>query len=555
MTKTAKIILTIVLSLTTIVGGIEIPLLVMLGDDTNNANQRIIEENVSFETAINHNIAKAIDNVSNTGVIRLSLDKYEMNRILHGLSQEIKVFGVKFESIYVDFGDHEYNIFIPIKILGIKSLISFRLNLNESNDTFYLDIHDIEVGNLAGDRINSIIESVKEDIITLLSEYYVTTEFYDGGIRAHISRTELKQTVDKITAEEELHDIIMVAYDVVMLQTDAVKFNIANPYIFSIVVDLNCFGGYKSTKFDSFNKTMSEYVSSGIVNKDNINVVSKYIVNGYERLLLEERKQVAEVLSVDRYYKGYFSDREWSEGATNRVAYQLVGKYIYGLSSRLDGIKLYSLLLPPILAVQITDLALYIGSNETVGKTYESDLNNLVNSFDFVGTTIPMMCEIDCKVSHIIVDSAKANISYNGIDLELGIDINGFVIPISIKVDLLSDDVEYITLQISEAKIGTFALKKDNINAICEYVDENVNVPGVGISNGCININTVTVARSVTDVPFFSNRSLNLIFECIYIDFDPRHNTISIRWKEEALKNNVSEIAKSLLLDFIDYFT
>lgn len=558
-------LISVLISLTvtgTSVGVGTVSLLSSLEDHTDNTNQQIIEENVSLESAINYHIVEAMEDVSKTGKIEVKLNEYETNRILYAVSKKIAIPDVHVRSMYVEFLDDEYKLFIPLTVMDIDTLFSCNLSLNEKNNVISAELTDIQIGKLHKGSIKTALNIAEKKLKEALAEYFVTAEINDNEIKATISREDLKRTVDKLTDKEPIHDIVTMAYDIVFLQTNTVKLNLSDPNALSVVVDLICFGGYKSNRFDTVNDTLNNYVAKGIVDESNINLVSKYVVNGYDRLNDEEKNEITAILSSVESEKtithniGYFSNRLSPDKALDIVVDKFAGNYFGGLMNIINKVTWWKVMFIPLYTTaKNIEIAHHLIATDKPGFVAKNDLQNLVNSFDVLGITIPIMSDISEQTAHVIVESTNLEIGDNGLYLNVGINVNGYVIPLKIDITLYNKYSDNISFNISNVMLGDFSLSSQQVSTVCHFIAQNVRVSGVSFSGTYINIDTATLIFTYLDIPFLSHTSLDLLLQGLYIDFEEGQHIQLCLDAKTMLWDNILPIAVSIFSDAIDYFT
>ena len=179
MNKKALIVTICVLVIFGVCGGAVFGL---LSDKTDETNSQIAENKVTLEDALMHQAVCALENTAKDGRVNLRLNEYDMNEILYAVSQNIDISGVEIISIYVKYFADEYKIFIPVKILGVKSLVSGNLKLYEVDDVIHAEIHRMKIGNLGSESIEAALGAFEKSIISALGDIYITATVEDDSL-------------------------------------------------------------------------------------------------------------------------------------------------------------------------------------------------------------------------------------------------------------------------------------------------------------------------------------------------------------------------------------
>ncbi len=445
-----------------------------ISDDTDNTNREIVERNVPLDDALTHQAVAALKNTSESEAITLRLTEYDMNEILYAVSKNINISGVEIKSIYVEFWSDEYKIFIPVKAFGINSLVSGNLKLYDEGDVIHAEIHDMKIGGLGSDSIKIAISAFKRNIVSALSELHITTEIDGASVYAEITRENLALMIKDLTKESASQGLILAVYDLMMLQTDAVRLNLDVPEECSVVIDLSLFGGFSSEQFESFNPTVSGYVSGGIANTDNLNLVSKYYVNGYERLKDEEKTQIdtafASIMTHESIvaHLGFIARVGTLENAFNLLIRDPFENVFAGFLS---------------------------GSLLSISG---DSLSDVLGCLDLVGLTIPMVSYRDNSTIYIILQSMSAKLTDGGLKISVLVNANGFVLPVSIELDVGESPLTNIRATLTGISVGTVELRGEDVAFVHSFLRSTIKVAGITFTEGDMG-----VAVNVTElIPF-----------------------------------------------------
>ncbi len=447
--------LIILIAALVLVGGTFGTVIGLLSDDTNDTNTAIAEKNVTLEDALVHQAVCALENTSDDRAVTLRLNEYDMNEILYAVSKGIEIDGVEIISIYVKFYPDEYKIFIPVKILGIKSLVSGNLKLYEVENVIHAQIHDMKIGNLGSGSIEAALGAFEKSIISALEKLHITSVVEGDSVRAEISRENLALMIGELTEESPSRGLILAVYDLFMLRTNSVSLNLDIPEECSVVVDFSTFGGSSSEQFDSFRPTVSGYVSNGIANKDNLNPLSKYYVNGYERLKDEEKEQVdtafAPFMSVEAIaaHKGLIKRAGTLENVFNLLVRDPFENVFAGLLG---------------------------GSLLNISGDSVSDV---LGCIDLVGLTVPLVSYRDNSTTYIIIQSMRANIFDGGLTISVEVNANGFVLPVSVTVAVAPSPLTGITGVLTGISVGTVSLVGEDLVYMHNYLCDSLALDGI----------------------------------------------------------------------------
>lgn len=452
-----------------------------VSDDTDNTNSDIAERNVTLEDALTHQVVAALENTSESEAITLRLTEYDMNEILYAVSKSINISGVEIKSIYVEFWADEYKIFIPVKAFGINSLVSGNLKLYEVDEVIHAEIHDIKIGGLRSDSIKIAVSAFKGSIVSALSELHITTEIDGANVYAEITRENLALMIKELTNESTSQGLILAVYDLMMLETDAVSLNLDAPEECSVVIDLSLFGGFSSEQFDSFNPTVSGYVSGGIANDDNLNLVSKYYVNGYERLKDEEKTLIdtafASIMTHDEImaHLGFIARVGTLENAFNLLIRDPFENIFAGFLS---------------------------GSLLNISG---DSLSDVLGCLDIVGLTIPMVSYRDNSTVYIIIQSMAAKITDGALEISVLVNANGFVLPISARLAIAESPLTDIKAALTGISVGTVELRGEDVAFVHSFLRSTLEVAGITFTEGDMGVNVNVTELIPFDLGFLGS--------------------------------------------------
>lgn len=456
--------LIIVLSVFLLIGVGAGALVATIFDDTDNTNKEIAERNVTLEDALTHQAVAALENTSESEAITLRLSEYDMNEILYAVSKSINISGVEIKSIYVEFWADEYKIFIPVKAFGIDSLVSGNLKLYEINEVIHAEIHDMKIGGLDSDSIKIALSAFKGSIVSALSKLYITTDIDGANVYAEITRENLALMIKDLTKESTSQGLILAVYDLMMLETDAVSLNLSVPEECSVVIDLSLFGGFSSEQFDSFNPTVSGYVSGGIANTDNLDLVSKYYVNGYERLKDEEKTQIDSTFALIMTHEeiiahlGFIARVGTLENAFNLLIRDPFENVFAG----------------------------FLGGS--LLNISGDSLSDVLGCLDIVGLTIPMVSYRDNSTVYIILQSMSAKMTDGGLEISASINANGFVLPVSISFNVTESPLTDIRATLTGISVGTVELAGEDVAFVHSFLRSTLEVAGITFTEGDMGV-------------------------------------------------------------------
>lgn len=530
-----------------------------LEDHTDNTDLCIVEENVSLESVFSYHFVKALQNVAETNKIEVSFNEYEVNQILYAASRNIETQDFKVRSIYTEFLDDGYRLFIPITIKNIETLVSCSLELSEKNNVICAKIKDVKVGNLHDSTINAIMGIVSRVIKNELSKHSIQTEIRNNEIKVLISRETLGDIIDELTDEDPMCDIVSVAYDFLMLQTDAVKLNLSNPQSSSLVIDMKCFGQNKSTRFESFNVTMNELLVSGVANKNNFNTVSKFFVNGYDFLNDNERAIIIEAFSNKTTsigeitnYQGFY-DRDTTPTSIVDTAQQCVNNYFSGLEEIVNSIQWWEIIVP---GENIEKFNQYITNNCVLGLASESTLQSFVDSLNFEGAVMSVMCDINNEVCYFIVEETDLRVTDCGLELLVYINVNGFVLPLSLEVNIDNEYANDLSFIVDKICIGNCSMDDCSIKKICGFVGSFLDVEQISICGRQIKVNVTQIITELLNTTFdlpISAETVSSLLKCIYIISE--NEALNLRFDESKMLECVGDIASQMFNDCFNALT
>jgi len=416
-------------------------LIYLIIDDTNNTNKDIINNNISLDLAIAHNVYESIDDISSSGEVMINLDEYDINEILYALSKDIDLGVFKVNSMYIELTSDRYRFCAPVSCFGINSLISGNLKIYEIDEIINIEISDIYVGKLHIDTPILGIFNLKEKIINLLNDYYIDGYFDADGIKASISRKNLGLLIEQLTKDSLYHGLIMALYNVFMIDTNIVNIDVIRPNYFNISIDLAYFEGIKSEEFNSINDYSYYLLSNNYIDILDVNLIGNYHVNGYERLNDLDKERIVNLLSQyqdEKDIKGY-------DGLIKK-----------------DNISLSSILLSQL---EVNPDYLIPGF-----KISDTDINGILSMLEFIGFTYVFTDYKNFKSAYIVIERLYTVIGDDSIDLFLDININGYVITINVGLTAKESQLVLIEANVNDVYLGNYKLNDENVNYLFNFL-------------------------------------------------------------------------------------
>lgn len=409
-------------------------------DATDNTDVSIVENAVSTEVALFHQIAEGLSGESD-GVVTLHFDGYDVNELLYSLTDDMDYGVLKVESMYIESSEGGYTLFAPVKVFGIDSLISGGLKLSESEGVIYAQVEDMKLGRLKTDSGILSFLNIKGLITDLLGKYHINSDFEGETLKASLSKEELGELIGELCKDSPERELISAVYGILMLETDAADIVINNPLDFGITVDLSRFGGVRDESYQAVNSYTAELLKNGVITPDKASLMAKYYLNGFERLTDEEKTQVQELLSkttaeVDITGHGGIMERE---------------------------------------SISLTDILLdqFKINTDTLApgfKISDENINSLLTDMPFIATVWQFGSYRTGDCAYLMLQSLYCKIDDDKIDLYLDLNFNGYLL--TLKADFLSEESESIAISgvLDSVSFGDHKIGEENTKSLFGYL-------------------------------------------------------------------------------------
>lgn len=414
-------------------------------DSTDNTNEAIVSRDASPEETLGYILAEGLSG-SEDGVITLCLDEYDINELLYSARGTLSVSPLTVRSIYIEQVGSEHRIFLPVRLLGIDTLLSGRLTLSEDKGDIIVGLADIAVGSLGIDSGIISMLNLKGVIINALSGLGIGAYFEGETLTAKIDRESIGVMLLASLDGNPNAGLIMSMYSLLMLRSDAVDIDINSPTDIKVRVDLTVFGGKSDGDFLGVNEYTEKLLEESKIDRGHIGLVSKYYVNGYDRLNDEERAAISEILSDTADFDSYG-----------------------GLVERRQ-LSLVSLLLHQF------DFSINVLTGGDYGfKVNDSDINDLLTDLDVYGMVWQFADRDADECGYIAVRQVFSDISDNLITLSVHLDINGYLLPISADFHTGESPLVAISGSLGQIRIGEVLLNESETDGVFSFISSYVN--------------------------------------------------------------------------------
>lgn len=409
-------------------------------DATDNTDIAIVENDISFEDALSHHIAEALGGETD-GVLTLQLDGFDVNEILYAIAGEMDFGAVKVRSMYLEQDSDGYKLFVPVRVLGIDSVISGGLSLYESEDVIYAQVEDMKLGRLKTDSGILSFFNIKGLINNLLNKYHINAHFEGETLKASINRSELGLLICEVSKDSPEVELISAVYGILMLDTDAADIEIASPVDMRLTVDLSHFGGVRDESYQAVNSYTAELLKNGVITPHKASLMAKYYLNGFDRLTDEEKTELSEILS--------------------KTTAQVDIKSYGGIMER-ESISLTDILLDQF---KINTDTLAPGF-----KISDENINSLLTDLPFIATVWQFGSYRTADCGYVMLQSLYCKIDDDRIDLYLDLNVNGYLL--TLKAGFITGESRSIAIggTLDSVSFGAHTLGEKNKSSLFGYL-------------------------------------------------------------------------------------
>ncbi len=407
-------------------------------DPTDNTDAQIAERDLSGDEVGFIHLVRALSSIDSEGVAHLHLDGYDINELLYAFRSKLSFGPLRARSIYVEKSGEEYRLCLPVALYGFETVLSGNIELyDDGGRDLCARISELRAGKLPIDSGLLSSLNLKGTIVKMLSEQGITAFFSEDVLSIRLTRENIGALVAEGTKNNPGAGLINAMYSLLMLRTDAVTFDIASPEDLNLTVDLGSFGGRRDDSLTGVNSFTSDLISRGVIGRDKVALASKYYVNGYDRLTAEEQAAITELLSGE--------DASAHTGLIEREKLSLVSLLLTQLESNT------SYLLPGF-------------------KIADRDINALLSDHGLVGTVWQFVNSRDSSCAFIAVREVYTTISDDFINIHVDLDLNGYVITISVDFHTGESPLAAVTGQLGETYIGNVRLDQSEVDLVFDFL-------------------------------------------------------------------------------------
>lgn len=421
-----------------------IALLDAVVDPTDNTDPGIVERDLSGDEAGIIHLVRALSSTDSEGMAHLHLDGYDVNELLYAFRSKLSFGPLRARSIYVEKDGEDYRLCLPVALYGFETMLSGNIELyDEGGRDLCARISGLRVGKMPIDSGLLSSLNLKGTIVKMLSAQEITS-FWDGDV---LTVRLTRENIGTLVAEEIKNDsnasLINAFYNLLMLRTDAVVFDIASPEDVDVTIDLGSFGARRDDSLTGVNAFTYDLLSRGVIGGDKVALTSKYYVNGYDRLTADEQTAITELLSGE-------GDVSAHKGLIEREKLSLVSLLLTQLESNTG------FLLPGF-------------------KIADRDINALLSDHELVGTVWQFVNSRDSSCAFMAVREVYTTISDDLINIHVDLDLNGYIITISVDFHTGESPLAAVTGQLGDTYIGGVKLDKSEVDLVFDFLCTQMN--------------------------------------------------------------------------------
>ena len=414
-------------------------------DPTNNTDPAIAEASADTETSGFNLMVKALSSIDENGVATLHIDEYDINELLYSFKPMLDLGEIKARGLYVEEGESGHRLCMPISAFGIDTMISGGLSLYLKEELICLTVSDLRLArvSLGSDILSSF--NVEGLVTSALAKIGLNCEFSGDSLTVRLSREDIGGLVARSLKNDPNAELFMVMYNLLMLKSEAVSIDIADPTDITVTLDLGLFGVWADGGLASVNTYTKGLLSRKVIGRESAELVANYYVNGYSGLSADEQARIKVILSAEK-------------GADEIVSHK-------GLISR-ESFSITDLLLHQL---DVSPDALRPGF-----KIADSDINAMLSDLPLIGRVWQFASSRDNSCAYIAVKDVYCSIADNLIKVFVDIDLNGHIMRIS--ADFLTSESTLVAIpgMLGEVCIGELKLEAEEVDLIFAFLSENL---------------------------------------------------------------------------------
>ncbi len=440
MKKFIKIILGIVLFIIIAAVALTVFVYVRMKDDTDNTNPDIIEKNISLSEAVNKHLALALDNTKTTGKAELSLNEYDLNEISYAVSKIIPSSkSLEVISCYLELDEENYYLNVPMKVFGRQTLIKGKLTLNIDQEKFTVGLKEVNIGKIS---IKSfLVKGILNFFTSKLNSLGITLAMHDDAMEASITREKIGELLNKGMEKSEFGGLVNALFNIFFIENDCFIFNVNNPLDVKLTVDLTMFEGSTTSELDGIKNDVKTLLDNKKIKIEDVSTAVLYFASGYQHLSDESKNKVDEVLG----------------SVYDPVTLQSNPGYINRTPASMKDIILAQAGTASTKGLNITD----------------ANLTTVFSNLNLLGVGAGFATYDTHLVSYVVLDSFKAKIQNDFLQLSLGININGYRIIISCSFNVPPKDDYSVEATLSDMSIGVKSIGEHK-NAIFDFIANSI---------------------------------------------------------------------------------
>ena len=413
-------------------------------DPTDNTDEAIRAADVSLESAAMNHLVEALSTTSDSGKAEIHLDEYDINELLYAISGELNFGDFYARSMYIEQQKVGYRLCVPISFSGINTLLSANFDMFTEDDLIIFRLRDICVAKTQiGSGILSMF-NIAERITSALHSFGIESTYVADVLTVKLTRENIGDLLMRGIKDDPNAALVAAFYNILMVKTDAAIIDIKNPLDLTIGIDFADFGGSKNDALTSVNSYTADLLDRGVIGKDNISLVSKYYLNGYMNLEKDEQSAILSLLKDEQseaqtiLYGGIIERESFS------LATVLVDQLYGGLDSFTPGFKIY-----------------------------DHNINAMLSELALIGT-VWQFADSDNNCAYLAIADLRLTIDDDYIRVFLDIDINGYLLSVSVDFATGTSPLASITGTLGNIYIGDLALDSEDVELMFDFLADNL---------------------------------------------------------------------------------
>lgn len=510
MKRLLKIIFSIILICILSIIGFFTYMYFAISTDMDNAPVDLYKDDVTLDNELVSLLDGAIDTSIDTDNLMLTLSEDEINKLIFGVIKDnvnssyrkddcekdeclyiyqnkvnssIPLIGnrnLTVKNAYVEMMDNSLSAFITLNLMGIKTNLKVKFSLNKTDEFYLLKIDRLGLGDLnltngigkfVFKRILKYSKITEDKINEELENKNILLEFDLENLIFSFTKEDLGVMLMNVTKDENNDNQVLIK-EFLKLLTDSNNDLIALGFFgngekeFGVKLNLENLKYNQETDgiplfrldYDDYKSKITTLTNLNIVNNDSFKMISNYLINGYNKLTIEEKDKIK---FIDFTSIGIINNSDYN-GLLNYQGKTDLEAYITN--------KLYDAL---------SDLS----NNEINLYLDEQIINQVLLETGLVGTGFNLYSKTNGSFSLIYtgIEAIWVDVVDNKIGIKMIYNLNGIRLSLFTNFTNNAMEEDIIEAEFDELRLGQQEFSEDFKTSIMSMISNSLNLTKSGI--------------------------------------------------------------------------